>query len=216
MDNKDIKERLITAYTKACNKDGITPKLAPESPEDLLEPGTTKVYVVSDILETMPGASKADAMIKAFVELCQAAKIFANVNETNAQFIGDGTNRFDYLKVPFRGVVVCITVLPSPVELGGIAVASKQGYSFALVHIDVDHAEIQSSGSEFVSQTTNLLTGQFHTCVYSIGTMNEGDVFPSYMPLLVCPTGYNDAQEAIDNQEEDLKNTVNVSEFKRS
>lgn len=215
MDNKKIKQKLIAQYGRILGDEAGAFRLYAESEEKLLEVDTTKVYIVEDFFNNQKDAMPTvDILLKAFTKLCQDAKIFVDQENVQAAFVGDGSNKFDFLRIPIRGVVVNIAVLPSPMQLGEIALAAKSGHAFAIVHICRDDTEIQSQGNEFVSQTLNMETGQVHTCLFRMGVTTDQPLFPSYVPVLVCPKGYNNPQDAVDNQAEDVKNLIAVADFK--
>ncbi|AXH68446.1 hypothetical protein [Vibrio phage R01] len=217
MNNTKVRETLIEHYGLLLEDDKANYYLQPRDADFLFEHGTTKAYLVKNPWSA--GQTKlpnVDVCAMALTELCAAAGIVLNDTIQGAQFVGDGTNQFDFLRVPMRGVVMAITVIEAPSALGAIHVLGETAARcYALVSIFRDDSQINSQGQEFISQNMNMHTGMIHTCLFRLALDEAQDAFPVYVPKMVSQNGYATPQEAIDNQPEDVKNMVPVTDFKQ-
>ncbi|WJZ44446.1 hypothetical protein VPy01_60 [Vibrio phage VPy01] len=214
MNNDKVKELLIEQYG-ALLEEPTDFFIQPRDDEFFFELNNTKAYSIRNPWDaSQPKVPTVETCVTAFGELCAAAGIFLNETVQGTEFVGDGTGKFDFLKIPVRGVIVAITVIEAPSSLGAVQVIGQTAdRCFALVTVYREDSQINSQGNEFIAQTMNLKTGKVHTCLFRLAVAEDQDTFPVYVPKMVSVNGYYNAQEAVDNQAEDVKNMVPVADF---
>ncbi|AVI05124.1 hypothetical protein [Vibrio phage VP06] len=214
MNNDAAKELLIKQFGNLLENQ-FDFHIQPRDADFFFEIGKTRAYAVRNPWEPrVARLPNVDACATVFSELCAAAGIFLNETLQNTEFVGDGSGKFDFLKIPLRGVIVAITVVEGPQSLNAVQLlGEKSEHCFALVTVYREDSQINSQGNEFIAQTMNLKTGKVHTCLFRLAVAEEQDTFPVYVPKMVCPEGHWTPQEAIDNQAEDVKNMVPAAEF---